>query len=64
MPTNAEVIGDGLVKFASLEDYQQEIIADYIECPNASDCSWDGDIKHMDVCTECKRKWLEREWEG
>lgn len=59
--TNAEVIGKGLLEFESLEDYQQETIADYIECCNSGDCRFDG--KDTSVCTECKINWLKKKWD-
>lgn len=63
MPTNAQVIGDGLLKFGELEYEIQECLADYIECPSESDCAWDGKTEHLDVCIECKIRWLEKEWD-
>lgn len=63
MPTNAEVIGKALLDFASLDYEVQENIADYIECTNDPECKWDGKTENLDVCTECKLRWLEKEWD-
>jgi len=62
--TNAQVLGKALSDFGGMDDYQQELIADYIECTNSRDCAWDGKTEHLDVCTECKIRWLGQEWEG
>ena len=64
MPTNADVIGEGLVNFASYEYEVQVTLADYIECPSDPECEWDGKTEHLDVCTECKHRWLQKEWLG
>ena len=63
MPTNAQVLGEALLNFANL-DATQTIVADYIECTNDPECEWDGKTEHLDVCTDCKIRWLEKEYEG
>ena len=62
--TNAKVLGQALTDFDTMEDYQQELVADYIGCPSAPDCAWDGKTEHLHICTECKVRWLNQEWEG
>ena len=57
-----EVLRQGLEQFSLLEDYEQESVADYIACPNSYDCKYDGGHDRS-VCTECKIKWLNSEWE-
>lgn len=64
MPTNAQVIGEGLLNFDEYEYEVREVLADYVECPSDPDCSWDGKTEHLSICTECKLRWLEKEWEG
>ena len=63
MPTNAEVLGKALLDFESLEYEGQGTVADYIDCPNAPICEWDGKAEHHYICTECKREWLKKEWD-
>jgi hypothetical protein len=63
-PTNARVLADALNNYDILDWEEKETIADYIECPSARDCTWDGNPKNQSVCTECKVRWLEQEWEG
>ena len=64
MPTNAQVLAQGLGEFDGLDYEVQETIADYIECPSSNDCEWDGKAEHSYICTECKIRWLNQEWEG
>ena len=54
---NAEVLAEALKGFAGKEDFNQEVIADYINCPSVYPCDYDGGSNH-DCCTECKVKWL------
>lgn len=59
---NWEVLKHDLEHFETLEDFQQDAIADYIACPSSNDCKYDG--WDNSVCTECKVRWLKNEWEG
>ena len=61
---NIQVLAEAFAVYDSLDYEQQETVADFIECPNAADCAWDGNPKDMSACTECKVRWLEQEWEG
>lgn len=64
MPTNAQVIGEGLL---NIDKYEYEVrlnLAEYVECVNDPECAWDGKTEHLDVCAECKLRWLEKEWDG
>lgn len=63
MPTNAQVIGEALLDFADMEYEVQITLAEYIECPNDPECAWDGKTEHLDVCAECKHRWLGKEWD-
>ena len=36
-------------------------VADYIDCPSEKDCDYDG--QDGTRCTECKTKWLQKEWD-
>lgn len=60
--TNAQVIGDALLRFDSLDYEVQEIIADHIECCNGPECYFDG--KDTNLCIPCKIEWLKKKWEG
>jgi hypothetical protein len=60
--TNAEVLGQALLDFESLDSETQEIIADYIECCNGPECYFDG--KDTSLCIPCKINWLKQKWEG
>lgn len=62
-PTNAEVLIGGLMNFESKEDFIQEEVAEYIACPSASPCDYDGGSDHS-PCMRCKIKWLQSKWEG
>ena len=62
-PKNYEVLADALTGFAIEEDWVQDIITDYISCPSADECDYDGGSDHS-CCTSCKVKWLLSEWEG
>lgn len=62
--TNAQALAQAFADYEGLDDYIQEGIADYINCPNSADCAWDGKAEHNFICTECKMRWLEQEWEG
>lgn len=62
-PTNAEVLGEGLKQFGMREDFIQEEIAEYINCPSVYPCSYDGGSNH-DCCIQCKIKWLLGKWKG
>lgn len=61
--TNAEALCADLKNFASLDEEQQEAIADYIACPSSPDCEYDGGHDHS-CCAPCKVKWLLSSWEG
>ena len=61
-PTNAQVLADGLKDFDMQEDFIQEEIADYIDCPSVSPCDYDGGGNY-DCCRKCKIKWLQSKWE-
>lgn len=63
-PTNAQVIAHDLKFFHTLEDYQKDVVADFISCPGSGKCEWDGNPKNTSVCIECKVRWLEQEWGG
>lgn len=55
--TNREV----LIK--SLQDKEaDDYTVDYITCVNSSDCKYNGGSDHT-PCDECKKKWLDEEWE-
>lgn len=59
---NYEVIGNDLLKCGGLgDDDGLSYVADYIACPSLEDCNYDG--KNNDCCTECKVRWLQKEWE-
>lgn len=57
-----EMLKDGFEHFDTLEDFQQETLADFITCPDVNECKYDG--IHDGGCTECKIKWLNSKWEG
>lgn len=52
--------------FEYLEDFQQEAVAEYFECPNSPDCKLDdlNDGTDKSICTACKVRWLLSKWEG
>jgi hypothetical protein len=50
-PTNAKVLADGLKDFALQEDFIQEEIAEYIDCPSV--CPWCDEEKCIGHTT-CK----------
>ena len=56
-----KALANDLLKFEGLEDFEKQIIADYIDCPSSEDCKYDGGNDHS-CCTECKIKYLESEW--
>lgn len=58
---NWEALKHDLEHFDKLEDFQQEAFADYINCPNVDVCKYDG--VNGSICTECKARWLNSEWE-
>lgn len=60
--TNAEMLGEALVQFESLDWDVQEHIADYIDCCNGLECYYDG--KDSRLCIPCKVAWLRSKWEG
>lgn len=60
--TNAEVIANSLKNFAKEERVVQEILAEYVACPNAKNCSYEGDADYQ-VCLDCKINWLLSPWE-
>lgn len=60
--TNAEVIAAGLCHFDKEERVVQEIVAEYIACPNADNCAYDGGSNNK-FCTDCKVNWLLSPWE-
>lgn len=60
--TNAEVLGEALMAFESLDEEDQDFIAEYIECCNGPVCYFDG--KDTSLCIPCKVNWLKQEWEG
>lgn len=60
--TNAEVLANGLKDFDLQEDFIQEQIADYINCPSVEPCDYDGVDSRC--CTLCKVSWLLRKWEA
>lgn len=64
MMTNARALADALNNFDILDEDEKLTVANYIECPSARDCAWDGNPKDMTVCEECKVRWLEQKWEG
>lgn len=64
MPTNAQVLAQGLGEFDCLDYEVQETIANYIDCPGSDDCTIPGKIEYNYICTECKIRWLNQEWEG
>lgn len=37
-----EVLAKDLSCFGEIEEFEQEIIADYINCPSSEDCKYDG----------------------
>lgn len=59
---NWEAIKHDIQHFDFLEDFQKEALAEYIACPNSTDCKYDGG--DHSCCAECKVKWLEEEWSG
>lgn len=60
--TNAEVIGQALLDFESLDSEVQESLADYIDCCNGPECYFDGE--DTSLCIPCKVNWLKQKWEG
>lgn len=66
--TVAEEIANDLSKFKYLEDFQQEYITEYFDCPNLHDCElenteFEGYHERKTVCVACKVKWLNSVWE-
>lgn len=67
--TVAEAIAQDLMGFESLEDFQQEYLTEYFDCPNIHDCELEnteleGYHERKAVCARCKIRWLESEWES
>lgn len=65
--TVAEAIANDLSKFEYLEDFQQEYITEYFDCPNLHACELEdteleGYHERKAVCARCKIRWLESEW--
>lgn len=58
---NYEVLAEELTDYMYLEDFRKEYVAEYISCPSADECKYDGGDNSR--CIECKIKWLESEWE-
>lgn len=56
-----ELLANTFSDYNDFEYYQKELAADYVSCPSVNDCKYDG--KNGEVCTECKVKWLESEWD-
>lgn len=56
-----EVLAEELQNFKMMEDFQQECIVDYINCPCIPDCEYNG--KNGEVCNNCKINWLLGEWD-
>lgn len=55
--------------FEYLEDFEQEAVAEYFECPNLATCELDRSdeltmYSGQQVCAECKVRWLLSKWEG
>lgn len=61
--TNADALCADLKNFASLDEEQQEAVADYIACPSSPGCEYDGGSDRS-CCAPCKVKWLLGFWEG
>lgn len=58
--TNAESLMQGLMEIE--DDEVAEMVADAINCPSSSGCTYDGGKDHT-PCVVCKVKWLRDEWE-
>lgn len=66
--TVAEAIAQDLMGFETLEDFQQENLTEYFDCPNLHDCELEdaeleGYHERKAVCIRRKIRWLESEWE-
>lgn len=59
---NYQVLGNELLEFNVLEQFEQETIAEYIACPNCDKCEYDG--VHNECCVKCKTDWLNSEFEN
>lgn len=59
--TVAEAIAQDLMRFEYLEDFQQEYMTEYFDCPNLPNCKWDG-TDDREVCKQCIVEWLQSEW--
>lgn len=55
--TNRDVLINSL-KDKEADDYA----VDYIACVCSDDCKYDGGSDHIE-CIDCKKKWLDEEWE-
>lgn len=55
-----EVLGKCLSNFEDLEDYEQDTLANYINCPEDSECDFGCALNAQ--CIKCKTKWLLEEW--
>lgn len=67
--TVAEAIANDLSKFEYLENFQQDYLTEYFDCPNLHDCELEnteleGYHERKAVCLACKVKWLNSEWEA
>ena len=64
--TNKEVLIKALQNF---EEYDEDYVTDYISCPYINNCLNEergvefGKSGWSNNCSECKRKWLFKEWE-
>ena len=65
--TNREVLIQALQNFE--DEYDEDYVTDYIDCPYTNNCLNEergvgyADSGWTDNCSECKRKWLFKEWE-
>ena len=67
--TVAQALRHDLEHFEHLEDFQQEAVAEYFECPNFKDCELDTAEEatmygKQKICSACKVRWLLSKWEG
>lgn len=56
---NAEMIIQALQEVG--DDDVAESVADYINCPSSTDCTYDGN--DSSPCLECKIRWLRSDFE-
>ena len=66
--TVVQALRQDLEHFEYLDDFAQESVADYFECPNLENCELDHSAglsmhEREHVCSMCKVRWLLSRWE-